>query len=86
MGTRPYPLCSRTFSFRGNDAEAVCSPGINGAKKGAVFLVGPGSQEGPWQILLLLFSLTQPFLLPIGQTCLPHRTENAPWVFSRKSQ
>lgn len=78
-------------SFRGNDAEAVCSPGINGAKRGAVFLVDPGSQEGPWQILhfwedLLLFGLTHPLPLPVRQTCLPHRAENAPWVFSRKGQ
>ena len=86
MGTRPHPLCSRTFSFRGNDAEAVCPSGINGAKKGTVFLVGSGSQEGPGQILhfwedLLLFSLTHPLPLPVRQICLPHRVENAPGFF-----
>ena len=47
VGTRPSPLCSHTFSLRGDDAEAVCSPGISGAKEGAVSLLGPGSRKAP---------------------------------------
>ena len=87
VGTRPSPLCSHTFSLRGDDAEAVCSPGISGAKEGTVscWALGPGRPPANPPLLGTPAAIQpHPSLPSSRRSDLPSSPRGL--VFSRKGQ